>query len=67
MKEASDAIAIGDGMAEPCFQFGHPNHTNFYVTFDRFFLFCRPQPWHAAEKKIGGQIGSAAAPPLVLA
>ncbi len=39
-EEAGNAIAVGDGMAKPHFQIGHPNHGNSYVTFDHFFLFC---------------------------
>jgi hypothetical protein len=67
MKEAGDAIAIGDGMPQPCFQFGHPNHSNSYVTFDRFFSFLSTSTMARGGKKIGGQIRTAAAPPLVLA
>jgi hypothetical protein len=39
-EETGNAIAIGDGMAKPHFQIGHPNHCSSYITFDHFFLFC---------------------------
>ncbi len=65
MQEARNAIAGGNGMAGPCFEEDHPNHSNSYVDFPFFPIFCDDN--HGARWRwIVGNIGTAAAFPLLL-
>ena len=39
VEEADDGTTGGNGMADPCFEEEHPNHSSSYVDFVRFFQF----------------------------